>query len=101
MVRAALPLLGRLLQQLRRQRAREALRRLVRRRGSQVVVASKDGGRTFTAPITIAGVVDYPLTGTPFDAVDLFNRVPGMSARVDCYPHPASDPSSTRVYVVW
>jgi hypothetical protein len=35
--------------------------------------------------------------------VDLFNRVPGMSARVDCYPHPAADPSpsSTRVYVVW
>jgi len=24
-----------------------------------------------------------------------------MSARVDCFPHPASDPSSTRVYVVW
>src|SRR5260370_3497687 len=24
-----------------------------------------------------------------------------MSARVDCYPHPASDPSSIRVYVVW
>ena len=33
--------------------------------------------------------------------VDLFNRVPGMSARVDCYPHPAADPSSSRVYVVW
>src|SRR5207253_9502505 len=39
--------------------------------------------------------------GTPFDVVDLFNRVPGMSARVDCYPHPASDPGSNRVYVVW
>ena len=38
---------------------------------------------------------------TPFDVVDLFNRVPGMSARVDCYPHPAADPSSNRVYVVW
>jgi hypothetical protein len=24
-----------------------------------------------------------------------------MSARVDCYPHPAADPSSNRVYVVW
>ena len=24
-----------------------------------------------------------------------------MSARVDCYPHPASDPSSAAVYVVW
>lgn len=24
-----------------------------------------------------------------------------MSARVDCYPHPAADPSSSRVYVVW
>src|SRR5258707_13962690 len=24
-----------------------------------------------------------------------------MSARVDCYPHPASDPSSKRVYVRW
>ncbi len=67
----------------------------------QVVVTSTDGGQTFTAPITIAQVHDYPLTGTPFDVVDLFNRVPGMSARVDCYPHPASDPSSTRVYVVW
>lgn len=67
----------------------------------QVVVTSTDGGQTFTAPTTIAQVHDYPLTGTPFDVVDLFNRVPGMSARVDCYPHPASDPSSTRVYVVW
>lgn len=67
----------------------------------QVVATSKDGGNTFTAPITIAQVTDYPLTGTPFDVVDLFNRVPGMSARVDCYPHPAADPSSSRVYVVW
>jgi len=67
----------------------------------QVVATSKDGGTTFTDPITIARVTDYPLTGTPFDAVDLFNRVPGMSARVDCYPHPAADPSSSRVYVVW
>src|SRR3989440_7422232 len=67
----------------------------------QVVATSKDGGSTFTQPITIAQVTDYPLTGTPFDAVDLFNRVPGMSARVDCYPHPAADPSSNRVYVVW
>lgn len=67
----------------------------------QVVATSIDGGQTFSAPATIAQVTDYPLTGTPFDAVDLFNRVPGMSARVDCYPHPAADPSSTRVYVVW
>jgi len=67
----------------------------------QVVATSKDGGNTFTAPITIAQVTDYPLRGTPFDAVDLFNRVPGMSARVDCYPHPAADPSSNRVFVVW
>jgi hypothetical protein len=67
----------------------------------QVVATSTDGGQTFTAPITIAQVTDYPLKGTPFDVVDLFNRVPGMSARVDCYPHPASDPSSKRVYVVW
>jgi hypothetical protein len=67
----------------------------------QVVTTSKDGGQTFTAPITIAQVHDYPLTGTPFDVVDLFNRVPGMSARVDCYPHPAADTSSTRMYVVW
>ncbi|HEX7736695.1 MAG TPA: sialidase family protein [Ktedonobacteraceae bacterium] len=67
----------------------------------QVVTTSTDGGQTFTAPITIQQVVDYPLTGTPFDAVDLFNRVPGMSARVDCYPHPAADPGSTRMYVVW
>jgi hypothetical protein len=69
----------------------------------QVVSVSKDGGATFSAPITIAGVTDYPLTGTPFDVVDLFNRVPGMSARVDCYPHPASDPRSisSAVYVVW
>ena len=67
----------------------------------QVVATSKDGGTTFTAPITIAHVTDYPLRGTPFDVVDLFNRVPGMSARVDCYPHPAADPSSSRVYVVW
>ena len=67
----------------------------------QVVATSTDGGLTFSAPTTIAQVTDYPLTGTPFDAVDLFNRVPGMSARVDCYPHPAADPSSTKVYVVW
>ena len=67
----------------------------------QVVAVSKDGGATFGAPVTIAEVTDYPLTGTPFDAVDLFNRVPGMSARVDCYPHPAADPSSNAVYVVW
>src|SRR6266487_3161136 len=67
----------------------------------QVVATSTDGGQTFTAPITIAQVTDYPLRGTPFDVVDLINRVPGMSARVDCYPHPASDPSSTRIYVVW
>ena len=66
-----------------------------------MVATSTDGGQTFSAPITIAQVTDYPLTGTPFDVVDLFNRVPGMSARVDCYPHPASDPSSARVYVVW
>ena len=67
----------------------------------QVVATSKDGGQTFTSPITIEQVNDYQLRGTPFDVVDLFNRVPGMSARVDCFPHPASDPSSTRVYVVW
>ena len=67
----------------------------------QVVATSTDGGQTFGAPVTIAPVVDYPLTGTPFDVVDLYNRVPGMSARVDCYPHPAADPSSTKVYVVW
>lgn len=67
----------------------------------QVVATSTDGGNTFTAPITIAQVTDYPLSGTPFDVVDLYNRVPGMSARVDCYPHPASDTSSSRVYVVW
>jgi hypothetical protein len=67
----------------------------------QVVATSTDGGNTFSAPITIAPVTDYPLTGTPFDVVDLFNRVPGMSARVDCFPHPATDPSSTNVYVVW
>jgi hypothetical protein len=67
----------------------------------QVVATSTDGGQTFTSPIPIAQVTDYPLTGTPFDVVDLYNRVPGMSARVDCYPHPAADPSSTRVYVVW
>jgi hypothetical protein len=70
---------------------------------TQVVVTSKDGGNTFTAPITVGYTTDYPLTGTPFDAVDLYNRVPGMSARVDCYPHPASDPrtGSGAVYVVW
>jgi hypothetical protein len=69
----------------------------------QVVATSTDGGSTFGAPTQISPVVDYPLTGTPFDAVDLFNRVPGMSARVDCYPHPASDPdpASSRVVVVW
>jgi hypothetical protein len=67
----------------------------------QVVAVSTDGGQTFSAPVTIAQVTDYPLTGTPFDVVDLFNRVPGMSARVDCFPHPTADPSSARVYVVW
>ena len=68
---------------------------------TQVVAVSRDGGASFGAPIPIAQVTDYPLTGTPFDVVDLFNRVPGMSARVDCYPHPAADPSSARVFVVW
>ena len=68
---------------------------------TQVVVDSRDGGKTFSAPIPIEGVIDYPLTGTPFDVVDLFNRVPGMSARVDCYPHPAADPASARVFAVW
>ena len=68
---------------------------------TQVVAVSRDGGATFTAPITVDRVTDYPLLGTPFDVVDLFNRVPGMSARVDCYPHPAADPTSNRVYVVW
>jgi hypothetical protein len=67
----------------------------------QVVATSTDGGLTFTKPITISSVVDYPISGTPFDVVDLYNRVPGMSARVDCYPHPAADPTSTSVYVVW
>ena len=68
---------------------------------TQVEATSRDGGATFAAPVVVAGVTDYPLTGTPFDVVDLFNRVPGMSARVDCYPHPAADPSSTKVYAVW
>jgi hypothetical protein len=68
---------------------------------TQLVAVSTDGGDHFSDPIPVAPVVDYPLTGTPFDVVDLFNRVPGMSARVDCYPHPAADPSSARVYVVW
>jgi hypothetical protein len=67
----------------------------------QVVAISKNGGATFSDPITVGGVTDYPLRGTPFDVVDAFNRVPGMSARVDCYPHPAADPTSSRVYVVW
>jgi hypothetical protein len=68
---------------------------------TQVVAVSRDGGATFSAPASVGGVTDYPLRGTPFDVVDLFNRVPGMSARVDCYPHPAADPTSNRVYVVW
>ena len=67
----------------------------------QTVATSMDGGDTFTAPISIAAVVDYPAYGTPFNAVDAYNRVPGMSARVDCYPHPASDPASNKVYLVW
>ena len=67
----------------------------------QVAAISTDGGATFSAPIAIAPVTDYPLTGTPFDVVDLFNRVPGMSARVDCFPHPAADPTSNRVVVIW
>jgi hypothetical protein len=67
----------------------------------QVVAISKDGGATFSQPIAVGGVTDYPLRGTPFDVVDAFIRVPGMSARVDCYPHPAADPASNRVYVVW
>src|SRR5438067_11826361 len=67
----------------------------------QVVATSSDGGQTFSAPTTISTVTDYPLRGTPFDVVDLYNRVPGMSARVDCFPHPAADPSSNKVYVVW
>ena len=67
----------------------------------QVVAASTDGGDTFGAPVTVSQVTNYPRRGTPFDVIDSFNRVPGMSARVDCYPHPAADPSSGRVYVVW
>src|SRR5437867_4470054 len=35
----------------------------------QVVTTSKDGGDTYTAPITIAQVTDYPLRGTPFGVV--------------------------------
>src|SRR5437870_2270719 len=31
----------------------------------------------------------------------VIHRVPGMSARVDCFPHPAADPASSKVYVVW
>lgn len=71
------------------------------RQSLQVVAVSRDGGATFSTPVTVSPVTDYPLTGTPFDVVDLFNRVPGMSARVDCYPHPAADPTSNRVVVVW
>ena len=71
------------------------------RQSLQVVAVSSNGGATFSAPVTVASVVDYPATGTPFDVVDIFNRVPGMSARVDCYPHPAADPTSARVAVVW
>jgi hypothetical protein len=53
-----------------------------------------------SAPITIRTLTDYPLSGTPFDVVDLFNRVPGMSARVDCYPIPP--PTRARAaYAVW
>src|SRR5437868_10747922 len=33
----------------------------------QAVAVSKDGGATFGAPVTIASVTDYPLSGTPFD----------------------------------
>src|SRR6266516_2997273 len=51
------------------------------------VAHSDNEGRTFTAALKVGGTA--------------FNLVQGMSARVDCYPHPASDPSSARVYVVW
>ncbi|HVH65274.1 MAG TPA: sialidase family protein [Candidatus Acidoferrum sp.] len=67
----------------------------------QVTAVSNDGGASFSGPLTIASVTDYPLTGTPFDVVDLFNRVPGMSARVDCFPHPGAAQSGGAVYVVW
>src|SRR5437870_3264590 len=31
----------------------------------------------------------------------VIHRVPGMSARVECFPHPAADPASSKVDVVW
>ncbi len=70
---------------------------------NQVVAISTDGGQTFSTPITIAPLTPYPFQGTPFDGIDgnNANHVPGMSARADCYPHPAADPHSSRVYVVW
>ena len=67
----------------------------------QVAAVSNDGGASFSGPFTMASVTDYPLTGTPFDVVDLFNRVPGMSARVDCFPHPGAAQSGGAVYAVW
>lgn len=69
-------------------------------RAIQLVATSVDGGETFSGPITIDRLHDYP-NRTPFAVVDSYNRIPGMSARVDCYPHPAADPLSPRTYVVW
>lgn len=69
--------------------------------GSQQMVAtSTDGGASFASPLAIDRVHEYP-THTPFTAVDHYNRIPGMTARVDCYPHPAADPRTPRTYVVW
>jgi len=58
---------------------------------SQVVVVSRDGGTSWTRPITIGGVVDIQ------------DPIPGANFRTDSFPSIAADPRarSTTVYAAW
>ncbi len=58
---------------------------------SQVVVVSRNGGTSWTRPITISGVVD------------IHDPIPGANFRTDSFPSIAADPreSSTTVYAAW
>ncbi len=58
---------------------------------SQVVVVSRDGGKSWTRPITIGGVADIE------------DPIPGANFRTDSFPTIAADPrtGSTTVYASW
>ena len=58
---------------------------------SQVIVTSRDGGKSWTRPVTIAAVAD------------INDPIPGANFRTDSFPSLAADPrtGSTTVYVAW